>query len=215
MELADAILPDLIKAAAGSTDADVTAATSVLSRWDHNADTNSKGAVLFQLFYQDYFAGRPIDAQLRVHWNPADPLHSSYGLAHPEEALKHLASATQTCRQLYGSLEVPWGDVYRFASGTADLPGNGGDGSVGVFRTISYSRKEGNKRYAAHGETFVCTIEFAKKQRANCLLSYGNSSQHGSPHLADQLPFLAGRKLLPVWRDKAEVKAHLELRETF
>jgi acyl-homoserine-lactone acylase len=215
MELADAVLPDLLKAAAGSADPDVTAAVSVLAPWDHNANTDSKGAVLFQLFYQDYFAGKPIDPQLRVHWNPADPLHSSYGLAYPEEALKHLASAAQSCRKLYGSLDVPWGDVYRLASGNADLPGNGADGSVGVFRTISYNRKEGNKHYASAGETFVCAIEFAKTQRANCLLSYGNASQHGSPHLADQLPFLADRKLLPVWREKAEVKAHLELREAF
>jgi acyl-homoserine-lactone acylase len=215
MELADAVLPDLLKAAAGSTEPDVAAAASVLGRWDHKADTKSQGAVLFQLFYQDYFAGKPIDPQLRVHWNPADPLHSSYGLAYPEEALKHLVSAAQTCRKLYGSLDVPWGDVYRLASGNADLPGNGADGSVGVFRTISYNRKEGNKHYASAGETFVCAIEFAKTQRANCLLSYGNASQHGSPHLADQLPFLADRKLLPVWREKAEVNAHLELREAF
>jgi len=105
--------------------------------------------------------------------------------------------------------------VYRFASGNADLPGNGADGRVGAFRTIQFGRKEGNKHYASSGETFACAIEFAKKQRANCLLSYGNSSQHGSPHLQDQLPLLSERKLHPVWRDKAEVAKHLELREEF
>ncbi len=215
MELADAVLPDLLKAAAESRDPDVAAGSDVLSNWDHNADTDSKGAVLFQLFYEDYFASKGIDSQLRVPWNPADPLHSAYGLAHPEEALKHLASAVRTCRTLYGSLTVPWGDVYRFASGKADLPGNGADGSVGVFRTINFGRREGNRHYASSGETFVCALEFGKTQQANCLLSYGNASQHGSPHLEDQLPFLAARKLLPVWRDKAEVSAHLELRETF
>ncbi len=150
-----------------------------------------------------------------MHWNPADPLHSEYGLAYPVEAVKRLGMAAQTCRKLYGSLDVAWGEVNRFASGKADLPGNGADGSVGVFRTIQFGRKEGNKRYASSGETFVCAIEFARKQRANCLLSYGNASQHGSPHLEDQLPLLAARKLHPVWRDKSDVKAHLELREVF
>ena len=215
MESADAMLPDLLKAAAGSTNPDITAAAAVLSKWDHNANTDSRGAVLFQLFFENEVAGHPVNSLLRVPWNPADPLNSEYGLADPEAALKHLAAAAQTCRNLYGSLNVPWGDVYRFASGNADLPGNGADGSVGVFRTIQFGRREGNKHYASAGETFVCAIEFARDQRANCLLSYGNSSQHGSPHLEDQLPLLAARKLRPVWRDKAEVKAHLELREAF
>ena len=213
MELADAVLPDLLKAAADSTDPDVLAATATLAKWDHNTFADSRGAVLFQIFYEDYFAHEQMNSLLRVPWNPADPLHSSYGLAHPTDALNQLAKAARTCRQLYGSLDVPWGDVYRFASGNADLPGNGADGPVGVFRTINFGRKEGNKHYASAGETFVCAIEFAAKQRANCLLSYGNASQHGSPHLEDQLPLLSARKLHPVWRDKAEVKAHLELRE--
>ena len=83
------------------------------------------------------------------------------------------------------------------------------------FVRFSLGAKEGNKHYASSGETFVCAIEFAKAQRVNCLLSYGNSSQHGSPHLEDQLPLLAARKLRPVWRDKKDVKAHLELEEKF
>jgi acyl-homoserine-lactone acylase len=215
MELADRILPDLLKAAQGSTDANVSAAATVLAKWDHNTNAGSRGAVLFQRFAEVHFAGRSINDFLRIKWNPADVLQSSYGLADPISALKDLAVAAQDIRTLYGTLDVPWGDVYRFASGNADLPGNGGDGSVGVFRTIQFNRKEGNKRYASSGETFVCAIEFAKNQRANCLLSYGNSSQHGSPHLEDQLPLLAARKLHPVWRNKAEVKAHLELRESF
>jgi len=215
MQLADAVLPDLLKAAAISTDPDVLAAAALLEKWDHQANADSRGAVLFQQFYEAYFAGKPIDPLLRIRWNPAAPLDSAYGLANPAEALKHLASAAQNCRKLYGSLDVPWGDVYRFSSGRADLPGNGAEGSVGVFRTIQFGRLDGSKHYASSGETFVCAIEFAKTQRANCLLSYGNSSQHGSAHLEDQLPFLAARKLLPVWRTKAEVKAHLELREAF
>lgn len=215
MQLADALLPDLLKAAEGSKDPDVLAAAALLAKWDHNANSDSRGAVLFQHFYEDYFAHKAIDPLLRVRWNPAMPLQSSYGLIDPADAVQHLAAAAQTVRKLYGALDVPWGEVYRFASGNSDLPGNGGDGLVGVFRTINFGRKEGNKHYASAGETFVCVIEFAQNQRANCLLSYGNASQHGSPHLEDQLPLLSARKLHPVWRDKAEVKAHLELREAF
>jgi hypothetical protein len=35
------------------------------------------------------------------------------------------------------------------------LPGNGDDGKMGVFRTVQYTRKEGNKHRVTH-ESFVC-----------------------------------------------------------
>ena len=109
---------------------------------------------------------------------------------------------------------MKWGDVYRLGGGTADLPGNGGPGPSGLFRTVAYTRKVGNKYYAANGETIVCAIEFGTTQRANCTLGYGNSSQPGSPHLGDQIPLMAQKALHPVWRDKKDIEANLEKRET-
>ena len=214
IELADALLPDLINLSKGSTDPEIIAAWKLLAAWDHNGEADSRGAVLFQLFVDEYF-GRagPIDPKLRVKWDPAQPLHSAYGIGYPALALTSLAAAANKCRELYGSIDVPWGDVYRFASGTGDVPGNGASDRLGAFRTILFGRKEGNRYYASHGETFVCAIEFSKPQQAECLLSYGNSSQKGSPHLEDQLPLLEEKKLHAVWRDKAEVRQHLELRE--
>jgi len=176
----------------------------------------SRGAVLFQLFADRYFAGpNGYSSRLRVKYNPVDPTGSAYGLADPVSALKALSVAAEECRKLYGSLDVKWGDVHRFASGKADLPGNGGAGNSGVFRTIAYTRREGNRYYAAQGDTFVCAIEFAGTQRAQCSVSYGNASQPGSPHMEDQLPLMSAKKLHPVWREKKEVLAHLENRKQF
>ena len=210
MELADKVLPDLLKAAPADSEA-----AKILEKWDHQTETDSRGAVLFQAFADKYFKGQNgIETRLRVKYDPAHPLESAYGLKDPAAALAALESAATEVRATYGSLDIPWGDVYRYASGTTDVPGNGGAGGMGVFHTIAFTRKEGNKYYAAHGETIVCAIEFAKNQRANCLLSYGNSSQPGSPHLGDQLPLLSQKKLHPVWREKKDVEAHLEKRET-
>jgi acyl-homoserine-lactone acylase len=212
MELADKVLPELLKAAASAP----TDATRLLASWDRLAETDSRGAVLFQMFAERYFGGRGgMESRLRVKYDPAKPLDSAYGLADPASALAALAATAEECVKTYGALDVKWGDVYRFASGNADLPGNGGSGNSGLFRTIAYSRKVGNRYYAAQGETFVCAIEFAKAQKAQCLVSYGNASQPGSPHLEDQLPLMVKKKLHPVWRDKKYVAAHLEKRETF
>jgi acyl-homoserine-lactone acylase len=209
MELADKVLPDLLKAANGATDA-----ARVLEKWDRNTDVDSRGAVLFQIFVTRYL-GQGLANKLRVKYDPAHPLDSAYGLADPAAAVTALAAAAEECQRLYGSLDIKWGDVYRFASGNADLPGNGGAGASGLFRTIAYTRKVGNKYYAANGETIVCAIEFGKVQQARCTLGYGNASQPGSPHLEDQLPLMVAKTLHPVWREKHEIEANLEKRESY
>jgi acyl-homoserine-lactone acylase len=233
MELADRVLPDLLKAAPPSlpsgasarqaTPSPPTAASAreaeaarVLEKWDRHTDVDSRGAVLFQMFVDRYFsaANGGMADKLRVKYDPARPLDSAYGLVDPASALSALAAAADECQKLYGSLDVKWGDVFRFASGTADLPGNGGPGGSGLFRTIAFSRREGNRYYAGSGETIVCAIEFSQSQRAECLLGYGNATQPGSPHLEDQLPLMVRKKLLPVWREKKDIERNLEKRES-
>jgi len=211
MELADRIVPDLLKAA-GDTEAG-----RVLAAWDRQTEVDSRGAVLFQLFVDRYFsaASGGMADKLRVKYDPERPLESAHGLADPASAASVLAAAADECLRRYGALDVKWGDVFRFASGKADLPGNGGPGGSGLFRTIAFSRPGGNKFYAASGETIVCAVEFARTQRAECLLGYGNATQPGSPHLEDQLPLMVQKKLLPVRREKKEIEATLELRERF
>ena len=61
---------------------------------------------------------------------------------------------------------------------------------------MAYTRKDGDRYFAAHGETFVCVVEFASTQKAQCAVSYGNASQPGSPHLADQLELMSGRSCI-------------------
>jgi acyl-homoserine-lactone acylase len=177
---------------------------------------NSRGAVLFEMFANQYFGTNgDIDERLRVKFDPMYPVQSAYGLADTARALDALQKAAAQCRKTYGSLDVQWGQVNRYAAGAADVPADGGPGRLGVFRTITFSKKAGNRNYAASGETFVCAIEFAAEQRAQCALSYGNSSQPGSVHQEDQLPLLMEKKLHPVWRDRAEIEKNLEKRETF
>ncbi len=215
MEIADALLPDLLKAAEASTNPRVKKAAAVLSNWDRETETYSRGAVLFQMFTDRYFRASNFNDKLRVKFDGKNPLNTGYGIGDNSTALKALEDAAIDCEAAYGSLDVSWGQVYRFASGNSDLPGNGADGVMGVFRTIHYGRPEGKQNYAISGETFVCAIEFSTPQRAECALSYGNSSQHGSIHQEDQLPLIVEKRLHPVWRDRKDVEAHLEQREVF
>jgi acyl-homoserine-lactone acylase len=215
MQVADAMLPDLLQAASTFTDPTVQEAAKVLRAWDHETNVDSRGAVLFQIFFNVFAPGPRLASTLRVKYDPAHPLDSAYGIADPSAALQALKTAADQCRKTYGSLDIPWGEVYRFRVGTVDLPGNGGSGNMGIFRTLQYSIHEGNRYYPAHGETIVCAVEFGPAQRAQCLLGYGNASQKDSRHLTDQLPFMSEKKLHPVWRDRAEIEQHLESRLKF
>jgi acyl-homoserine-lactone acylase len=209
VEMADAILPDLLKAAPDSE------AKRVLAEWDRSTETTSRGAVLFKVFTDLYLANSDVPSHLRVKFDPQHPVDSAYGIADPEWAVSALGGAAEKVKKSYGSLDVAWGDVNRYSSGTADMPGDGGSGRLGIFRTIDFGRTVGNKNYATHGETFVCAIEFAEKQNAQCALSYGNFSQPGSIHMEDQLPLMVAKRLHPVWRDRKEIEANLEKREKF
>jgi acyl-homoserine-lactone acylase len=212
VELADAVLPDLL--AGKSDDAEVIAALGVLGKWDRHMEVASRGAVLFQMWSDVFFGtGDFIDSKLRVKYDAAKPLESAYGIADVPAALAALKTAAGQMKQVYGALDVPYGDVYRFARGEKDLPGNGGAGRLGLFRTMTYGRRVGTKFYPTHGETFVCAIEFGGPQKAQCLLGYGNATQKGSKHIDDQLPLMVEKKLHPVLRERKEIEAKLEQKE--
>lgn len=215
MELADAVLPDLLAAAKSSTDPLIQEAAAVLEKWDRCAEVDSRGGVLFELYAdRGLGAGDGLNDVFKVKYDYRRPLETPKGLANPQTALAALKQAAEECKRLYGALDVPWGDVHRYRRGNLDIPANGAHGRLGVFRTMQFAHKANNRLYASHGETFVCAIEFGAPQKAQCLLGYGNSSQPGSKHIEDQLPLMQQKKLHPVWRERAEVEANLESRET-
>lgn len=214
VELADAVLPDLLAAKGEAKSEMARQAIAVLEKWDRHFEANSRGAVLFIDFTDRYFRGGDfINQDLRVPFDPKNTLGSAYGVANVKAAYAALEKAAEHVVKTYGSLEVPYGEVYRFERGTKDLPGNGGAGRLGLFRTMTYGKKKGNRFYPTHGETFVCAIEFSTPQKANCVLGYGNASQPGSKHIEDQLQLMVDKKMHPVWRGRKEIEANLEKRE--
>lgn len=53
-------------------------------------------------------------------------------------------------------------------------------------------------------------VEFGTPMKAVGVMSYGNSSQPGSTHRGDQLPFLAAKTFRTLWIDRASVERNLE-----
>ena len=210
MELADRILPDLIQAAEASKAA--LAPREVLKNWDREANNDSRGALLFEAWARRFQAG----ANFAVPSMNSEPLTTPSGLKDPAAAVKMLEEAAAETSKNYGALDAPWGDFMRLRIGNTDLPANGAPGGLGAFRVLQYGPPDKEKKRAAMmGDTFVLCLEFSNPPRAMALVSYGNSSQPGSPHHEDQLPLLNQKKLRPVYRLRKEVEMHIESKDVF
>lgn len=215
-ELADRILPDLLKAVSEHGSDLAKQAGAVLKAWDRQTEAESSGAVLFYA-WAARFMGPTLASQagFAVPYELQSPLTTPRGLKDPRQAVQQLDDAAQETQREFGALDVPWGQVMRYRHAGLDLPANGGFGNLGIFRVITFGPLNNKTRSQVHGETYIAAVEFTSPVKAKVLLTYGNSSQPGSPHQADQLPLLARKELRTAWLTRAEVEAHLESRQKF
>ena len=211
LELADRVLDDLIVAARKEGSEIGRQAADVLSAWDRQTEANSKGAVLFAAWARSM----PPSKLFATRWNENSPLDTPKNLADPASAVKVLEAAATTVKLLYGALDVPWGEVARLRYGNVDLPVSGGPGLFGIFRVIDLIPAKDGRFQQFLGDSYIAAIEFSNPVRAKVLITYGNATQPGSPHVGDQLPLYARNELRQAWRTRKEVEAHLEARKVF
>lgn len=210
VEMAERVLPDLLAAvedAAGDVPEVARRAAAVLAAWDGSTASDSRGAVLFAAWVREMLR-RTGPGFFALPWDEAAPLATPAGLADPAVARQALAAAAAAVEAAHGGLGVAWGEVNRLRVGDHDLPGNGGPGSLGVFRVTWFAGGDEATDVAVAGDSFVAAVEFAAAgPRALALVSYGNASQPGSPHRGDQLPLYAEQRLRPVRFAAGEVEA--------
>ncbi|MCU0381594.1 MAG: acylase [Chitinophagaceae bacterium] len=213
LELADRILDDLFMAIDQYGTDIGKEAKEVLSRWDRQAESGSTGMLLF---YEWATAMNPYnESMFAVKWDETKPRTTPDGLYNPKYAVQALEKVAAKIKATYGSLSVPWGDVYRINTIPQELPGNGADGSLGIFR-VAWSRSDGGKKAIINGgDSWVGIIEFADIIRAKVLLSYGNSTQEGSPHNGDQLKLFSEKKLRDAHFYKRDVDTNRKRLEVF
>jgi acyl-homoserine-lactone acylase len=216
-ELADRILPDLLDATAQYGTPLAQQAAAVLKSWDRQAEVDSRGAVLFHAWATRFLGGTLMANQsgFAVAYELKSPLTTPRGLKDPKKAAAQLDDAAQEIQKEFGALDVPWGQVMHYKLAGVDIPANGGYGNLGIFRVITFGPLQNKTRSQTHGETYIAAVEFGEPMRAKVLMTYGNSSQPGSPHQTDQLPLLAKKELRTAWLTKADVQANLDTRDKF
>jgi acyl-homoserine-lactone acylase len=112
-----------------------------------------------------------------------------------------------------GKLDIAWGEVARLRRDGIDLPGNGADTDLGVFREIVYEPDVDGKLKSSYGDSFIAVIEFSKPVRAQVMMTYGNATQCPFLETYNPLDLAAKQQLRPAWRNRNEIENNMKLRE--
>ena len=200
MLLADRVKPDLLAALRrAKVRGEIAAAARLLRNWNNTAAPSSRGAMLFEIWYQRYSQGRPVAEIFKQPWTQEDPLRTPRGLADPERAIEALDWAVGETARRHGSWDVAWGDVHRVRRGTVDVPVGGCAGALGCFRVLTFARDADGKLSANGGDGWVLAVEFGPTTpRAYSVLAYGESQDPSSPWHADQAEMFAAGRLKKV-----------------
>lgn len=173
----------------------MTEALNVLATWNRTASADSRGAVLFQRWAGEYFAGAPDSLRWRQPWDPERPATTPFGLRDPAAAVGALSAAADSLAEQGIPLDVQWGEIHRVIRGGVDVPVSGCPPTLGCFRALSFGPADGDASYprlaANRGDAWVLIVEFGEVPTAYTVLSYGQTARSESPHYSDQAAMFA------------------------
>jgi acyl-homoserine-lactone acylase len=221
--LAERVKPDVLQAIAAqpAPSEELIEARRVLEAWDCRASADSRGAVLFQRFWDAYHA--EVRQPFAEPWDPKRPAQTPRGIADARAALKHLAEAVTWARATHGAADVAWGEVNRYRFGDIDLPGEGASSALGAYRVQVFDVPEdrssrvhvagwgpADRQLVGGSDAWVLLVHFTRPVQAFSVTAYGQTTDRSSPHSRDQIRIFAARDLRPVWFTDAAVAAHTE-----
>ncbi len=210
MLLAERLVADLVNAVrVADSDPDVRAAADLLDGWDRTAARDSRGGVLFEIWWRRYRTMADTAGLFREAWTPERPVSTPRGLGELRTGVQAFAWAVRETARRHGAWDVSWGEVHRVRAGAVDVPVGGCPGDLGCFRVLSFERAEDGALVANRGDGWMFAVEFADVPRAYSVLAYGQSSRPESPHFADQAALFAANATKPVAFTEAQIEAAL------
>ncbi len=231
MLLADRVKKDLVKAVQKEDHLEnreeVQKAITQIKNWDNTVSTDSKGGLLFKIWWDRYVDTAPTkgvksspesvgfsakaEELFATPWSADRPAETPYGLADSKRAAAAFEWAVKKTTETYGDYDLAWGKVHRMLAQGKNEPANGCSGVYGCFRVFWFAptKVDGKNRLAVTGgDGWVIAVEFGKVPRAYSVLAYGESEDPDSPYYYDQLKMFAEKKMKPVYYLKRDIKKH-------
>ena len=186
--------------------ADLAEACAVLAKWDRHVDNDSKGALLFLMFWRrtgaikDFWAN-PFDMEKPID-RPAD-LNPGAAPA----ILDALAAAVTEMGSYKLPLDAPLGIVQISPRNGEKIAIHGGPGSAGVLNAMqSQPLPEG--LIPVHGSSFMQVVSFdATGPVAQSMLSYSQSTNPESPWYADGTRAFSAKQWLALPFTRVQIEA--------
>jgi acyl-homoserine-lactone acylase len=202
--IAERVKPDLITALRQKGEQWGSAA-DLLEHWDNTVQANSRGAVLFLAWWEEY--ANSLERPFKIPFDHVDPTRTPSGLADPVAALEAFARAAADVKHKYGTLDVSWGKIHRARRGTLDLPVGGSDDT---FERLSYQPQPDGEEVAVAGDTYTLAVEFGDSPRAFSVVPYSEASSPNSPYYNNQLQIYVEHKFKPAWFSEVDISEHLD-----
>ncbi|WP_055696428.1 penicillin acylase family protein [Streptomyces silaceus] len=190
-----AALPGGTATGSDGTAVDVSRACTVLARWDHAMDTDSRGALLFDRFWRKLTAAVPGAQLWKVPFSAADPVRTPNTLDTALPGFRTaLADAVTELTAAGIALDAPLGANQYVVRDGERIPVSGGTESLGVWNKVepNWDAKAGYTE-VVHGTSHVQAVGWTEGRcpKARTLLSYSQSSNPRSPHFSDQTKLYA------------------------
>ncbi len=216
------LIPGLIEAFYQSPDPQLQAPMDALRKWDFRVSKESIAMSLAHFYGTICFQ----QGQSPAAFNSRAMERLNYfGTDAPfMERLDLFRKAVERMEQLYGTWEVPWGEINRFQrlSGNINsifdddkpsIPVGLASGNWGALAAFGGRNSNNNKKlYGTRGNSFVAVVEFGNRVKAKSLLAGGQSNNPESPHFDDQAQRYADMEFKDVVYYREDVEARAEVK---
>ncbi|MFD9252588.1 penicillin acylase family protein [Streptomyces bottropensis] len=178
---------------------DVSEACRVLRAWNRTADSDSRGALLFDRFWRRLNAVVPRAQLWKVPFSAADPVGTPNTLNTDVPGFGTALAETVTELRAAGiPLDAKLGDHQFVVRDGRRIPVSGGTESLGVWNKIesSWRPAEGGYPEVSSGSSHIQAVGWdgGRCPVARTLLTYSQSSNPNSPHHLDQTRLFAAEK---------------------
>ena len=197
--LAEQAVPRLFEIAAehsgfvANAHPDLAAGLETLRSWNRTADTDCAGMTFFSAWWN------ALRALAAPTFKTDDILYDAFADDVFELrmlSLKAAGDAARMMRNEFQSVALPWGDVHTIQRGDREESIAGAATGEPIFVAADFLFAD-RKWRVNYGYGFAMAVAFGDTPRALSVAPFGASEDPQSPHYADQLELMKGRRMKP------------------